>query len=310
MRVAFAGTPEFARVCLQSVTEAGHTVCAVLTQPDRPAGRGMKLTPSPVKVWALSQGLHVLQPSGLKLDGRYAQDAQTTQAELTHLAPDVMIVVAYGLILPRWVLTLPKYGCLNVHASLLPRWRGAAPIQRAIEAGDTKTGVCIMQMDEGLDTGPVIARAETPISSQDSSGTLFERLAHMGGQTLCEVLAQAPQGARWSAMEQDHSAATYAHKIDKAEALLDPNASAVELERRIRAFDPAPGCRLQLPEPWGEIKVWKAEVRPADPTQANAPGSLLRASAQGFDVQTREGVLRILEAQRPGGRRQAVAAWF
>lgn len=308
MRVAFAGTPEFARICLQSVFEAGHTVCAVLTQPDRPSGRGMKLTPSPVKVWAQSQSLSVLQPSGLRLDGRYAEEAQATQAELTRLAPEVLIVVAYGLILPQWVLALPQFGCLNVHASLLPRWRGAAPIQRAVEAGDAHTGVCIMQMDEGLDTGPVIAQAETQISEQDTSGVLFERLAHMGSRALCEVLAQVPTGTRWPAQEQDHSRASYAKKIEKAEALLDPRAPAAELERRIRAFDPAPGCRMQLPAPWGEIKVWRAQVLPTD--SADPPGSLLRADPLGLDVQTGAGILRILEAQRPGGRRQAVAAWF
>ncbi|HEY5719441.1 MAG TPA: methionyl-tRNA formyltransferase, partial [Gammaproteobacteria bacterium] len=243
MRVAFAGTPAFAARALAAIQGAGHAVPLVLTQPDRPAGRGLKLQASEVKRLARQLGLPVVQPQGLKLDGRFAGDAAAAREALRAARPDVIVVAAYGLILPPWLLELPRLGCLNIHASLLPRWRGAAPIQRAIEAGDTKTGVTIMQMDAGLDTGDILLTAAEPIHLSDNAASLQARLADLGATLLLRALADAGEGTLQPS-PQPTDGITYAHKLDKDEAAIDWQRPAAEIERRLRAFDPQPGCRF------------------------------------------------------------------
>lgn len=298
MQIVFAGTPEFAAVALQSLLVQGPDqdcqVSAVLTQPDRPAGRGRKLRPGPVKQLAERHGITVLQPGSLR--------KPEARAPLQALAPDLMIVVAYGLILPREVLAIPRHGCLNIHASLLPRWRGAAPIQRAILAGDAETGVTIMQMDAGLDTGPMLVRRHCPITSDDSAGTLHDRLAVLGAEALHETLAQVRSGTLHPE-PQDDQLATYADKIDKAEAALDWQASAVALERRVRAFNPWPVAFTSLGD-YGRIRVWRAQAL-AEKT-AKLPGQVVRAGGDAIEVATGNGILRLLEIQLPGGRALAV----
>ncbi|MEY3296318.1 MAG: hypothetical protein RLZZ451_2366, partial [Pseudomonadota bacterium] len=254
MRIAYAGTPEFARVALQALHAAGHEVVRVLTQPDRPAGRGLKLQPSPVKQFAQDRGLALAQPRSLRLDGRFPDEAEAARALLQADAPELMVVAAYGLILPRWVLELPRHGCLNIHGSLLPRWRGAAPIQRAIEAGDAETGITIMQMDEGLDTGAMRLWESTPIGPDDTGATLHDRLAALGARLVVQALAQLQAGTL-PLVPQPAEGACYAHKIDKAEAALDWAQPAAVLERRIRAFDPAPGCSATLAGV--PLKLWR-----------------------------------------------------
>jgi methionyl-tRNA formyltransferase len=303
LRVAFAGTPEFAAAALAAIHAAGYAVPLVLTQPDRPAGRGMKLTPSPVKQLALAHGMDVVQPQGLKLDGRYADDAAAARAALEAAAPDVMVVAAYGLILPRWVLTLPRLGCLNIHASLLPRWRGAAPIHRAIEAGDAETGITIMQMDEGLDTGAMLATGREPIRPADTTGTLHDRLAALGATMIVQALADAAV-ARLTATPQPATGVTYAHKIAKAEAAIDWALPAAVIERRVRAFDPFPGASFDC---GGEtVKLWQARCRPD--VQA-PPGRVVHADATRLTVACGDGGLDLLQLQRPGGRRVPAAAF-
>lgn len=300
MKLAFAGTPEFARVALQALHAAGHTIALVLTQPDRPAGRGMKLQPSAVKQYALDQAMTVIQPRSLRLDGRYPGDAELARAALQAAAPDAMIVAAYGLLLPEWVLDLPRYGCLNIHGSLLPRWRGAAPIHRAIEAGDTETGVTIMQMDQGLDTGAMLLAQSTPIGPTETTGQLHDRLAALGAELMVRVLAQ------WGTLKpvaQPGQGITYAHKIDKAESWLNWQLPAAQLARQLRAFDPFPGGAAQLNG--HPIKVWRADV--SDPTTHAPPGQVLAVQEQGIDVATGQGVLRLTELQRPGGKRMPCA---
>ncbi|HMW22834.1 MAG TPA: methionyl-tRNA formyltransferase [Burkholderiaceae bacterium] len=298
MRVAFAGTPEFARVALEAIVAAGFTVPLVLTQPDRPAGRGMKLQPSPVKQFALTQGTPVAQPTSLRLDGKYPAEAAAAQAALRAAAPDVLVVAAYGLILPRWVLDLPRLGCLNIHGSLLPRWRGAAPIYRAIEAGDAETGITIMQMDEGLDTGDMLLIAREPIGAADSTARLHDRLATLGGALIVEALDQAAAGAL-QATRQPAEGVTYAHKIEKAEAAIDWALPAAQIERRVRAFDPFPGANFQRGA--DTIKVWQAECVAGE----GEPGEVLATSADGIVVACGEGALRLTQLQRPGGKRAA-----
>jgi methionyl-tRNA formyltransferase len=307
MRIAFAGTPEFARVALDALHAAGHEVVRVLTQPDRPAGRGLKLQPSPVKQFALAHGLPLAQPRSLRLDGKFPDEAAAAQALLQADAPACLVVAAYGLILPRWVLALPRHGCINIHGSLLPRWRGAAPIQRAIEAGDTETGTTIMQMDEGLDTGAMLLAEPLAIGPGDTSATLHDRLAAQGARLITEALARLQAGSL-VATPQPAEGATYAHKIDKAEASLDWRQPAAVLERRIRAFDPAPGCSAEL---LGQpIKVWRAAVLPgvaaAEPGQRlpGGPGRPRLVLACG------DGALELLELQPAGGRRMAAADWL
>ena len=308
MRVIFAGTPEFARVALAQLHAAGFTIPLVLTQPDRPAGRGMKLQPSAVKQFALEQSLPVAQPRSLRLDGKFPADAQEARDAIAAAQADVMVVAAYGLILPLWTLTAPRLGCLNIHASLLPRWRGAAPIHRAIEAGDLETGVTIMQMDEGLDTGGMLLTERLPIRhagpDADTTATLHDRLATLGGRMVVEALELAVCGGL-QATPQPAEGVTYAHKIEKAESLIDWRLSATELDQRVRAFDPFPGASSLLQ---GEaIKVWAC--RPAAEVGAAAvpPGTILQANADGLAVQCGSGVLWPTLLQRAGGKRLPVA---
>lgn len=309
MRLAFAGTPEFAAVALDAIQAAGHEVVLVLTQPDRPAGRGQHLQPSAVKQRALAHGLALAQPRGLRLDGRYAEEAQSARTLLEHAAPQVMVVAAYGLILPAWTLQLPAEGCLNIHASLLPRWRGAAPIHRAIEAGDACTGITIMRMDEGLDTGPMLLKAEEAITPQDTTATLHDRLAALGGRCIVQALQELAAG-RLPATPQPAEAVSYAHKIEKAEAPIDWHRPAAAIERRVRAFDPFPGATFA----WGaEVhKLWRAAALSWPLIRAPLkPGTLLDLGRGRMGVACgQETVLELLEVQRPGGRRQAVGAWL
>lgn len=287
MRLVFAGTPDFAAFHLDGLIEAGHTPVAVYSQPDRPSGRGKKLTASPVKQLALRARLPVKQPVSLK-----AEDAQ---AELAALRPDLLIVVAYGLILPRPVLDIPRLACLNVHASLLPRWRGAAPIQRAIEAGDSETGITIMQMDAGLDTGPMLAARRVAIGSRMNAGELHHYLADAGVPLLLNVLANL-DAALAGARPQDDSLATYAPKIEKAEARIDWHRPATELDRKIRAFNPFPVCWTQLDD--YRIRIWEAEPGVGSGT----PGTLLDASDAGLHVACGAGALRLTRLQLAGGK--------
>ncbi len=304
LRVGFAGTPEFAHTALQQLLQAGYRPPLVLTQPDRPAGRGLKLQASAVKQLALAHRLPVAQPRSLRLDGKYPQDAQTARQALQAAQLDVLVVAAYGLILPQWVLSLPRLGCINIHGSLLPRWRGAAPVQRAIEAGDVVTGICIMQMDAGLDTGDILRREPLPIGPADTGASLSWQLAELGARLLLRTLDDLAEG-RVERQPQPATGVSYAHKIDKAEAPIDWHQDAAAIERRVRAFDPFPGASFPLQ---GEShKLWRAAVRagacgPAGRVLSAAPGTLLVAC--GRDA------LELLELQRPGGRRQPVAAWL
>jgi methionyl-tRNA formyltransferase len=304
LRVGFAGTPEFAATALAAIHAAGHDVPLVLTQPDRPAGRGKKLQASPVKQFTMLHGLPVAQPQGLKLDGSYAADALAACETLRSARPDVIVVAAYGLILPRWLLELPRLGCLNIHASLLPRWRGAAPIQRAIEAGDAETGITIMRMDAGLDTGDILLVGREPIRAEDTSGSLVERLAELGAGLVIQALHDAGRG-RLVPVRQPADGVTYAHKLSKAEAAIDWGRPAVEIERRLRAFDPQPGCHFMLN---GQtVKLWRA--RPCAGFGAS-PGTI-EARRDRLRVACGDGqALELLELQRPGGRRQTVAAFL
>lgn len=298
LKVVFAGTPEFARLAYKAIIDAGFDVPLVMTQPDRPAGRGMKLQASPVKQEALAQGVEVLQPLSLRLDGKYPEDAAYAKGVLDALQPDVMVVAAYGLILPQWVLDLPKYGCLNIHASLLPRWRGAAPIQRAIEAGDVETGVGIMQMAIGLDTGDVLLEKRVAIVEQ-TAAELHDQLADLGAQAIVEVLHQLGQ---LPAVPQPEEGVTYAAKLEKTEGHLSWDMDTLTLWRKIRAFNPVPGVVLPLAGLDEPVKVWRAQVLSTEST--SEAGRVLSASAEGIDVATANGVLRILELQKAGGKRQ------
>jgi methionyl-tRNA formyltransferase len=303
LRVGFAGTPEFAAVALERLLQAGFGVPLVLSQPDRPAGRGMKLQPSPVKQQAVRHDIPVHQPRSLRLDGRFPDDAAAAQRALAEAQLDVLVVAAYGLILPAWTLALPRLGCLNIHASLLPRWRGAAPIHRAIEAGDAQTGITIMQMDSGLDTGDMLLVEPLAIAADDSTATLHDRLAVLGGQLIVEALEAAACGGL-HATPQPAEGVCYAHKIEKAESAIDWQLPAAQIERRVRAFDPFPGASFELD---GEVvKVWRARV--AEPTDA-PPGTVLRAGADAVRVACGDAALDLLELQRPGGRRQPAAAF-
>jgi methionyl-tRNA formyltransferase len=303
MRIVFAGTPEFARIAFDALRAAGHDIPLVMTQPDRPAGRGLKLTPSPVKQAALDAGIEVAQPRSLRLDGRYPEEAAEARALLESVAPDVMVVAAYGLILPQWVLDLPRLGCLNIHASLLPRWRGAAPIQRAIEAGDDRTGVTIMQMDQGLDTGDMLLERVVPISGETNAAELHDALALAGGEAIVEALDALARG-ELTPRRQPEDGVTYAAKLDKAEAALDCTQPAELLARRVRAFNPVPGASIRLPGLPDAVKVWRAQA--LDEATTAVPGSVLRADGAGIDIATGRGVLRLLELQKAGGKRQPV----
>jgi methionyl-tRNA formyltransferase len=296
MRVAFAGTPEFARAALAALVQAGHTVPLVLTQPDRPAGRGLKLQASPVKQCALAHGLPVAQPRSLRLDGKFAQDAAAAQQALVQARPEVMVVAAYGLILPAWALAVPTHGCLNIHGSLLPRWRGAAPIQRAVEAGDSQTGITLMQMDVGLDTGAMLLWQAVPIGPDATSASLHDELAEWGARLMLQGLDDLSRGTL-NPQPQPADGVTYASKIDKAEAAIDWQQPAAVIERRLRAFDPFPGCTAVLAgQP---LKLWRGRVAAG----AGLPGQVLPAASGQLLVACGEGALEVLEIQMAGGRR-------
>jgi len=295
LKLVFAGTPEFAVPSLRAAI-AGGDVLAVLTQPDRPAGRGRQPAPSPVKQAAIDANLTVLQPETLR--------APEAQAMLKELQPDVLIVVAYGLILPQAVLDIPRHGAWNVHASLLPRWRGAAPIQRAIEAGDAETGVCLMQMRKGLDTGPVLLRRTTPLGESETAGQLHDRLSILGADALAEGLRLLREGRLPPAEEQDSTQAVYAHKLDKAEARLDWNVPAIELARRVRAFNPWPVAEAELA---GErLRIHAAHAVAG----IGVPGKVIATGRDGIDVACGEGALRLTQVQRDGGRIVDAAAYL
>ena len=287
LRIVFAGTPEFAAEHLKALLDSPHQIVAVYSQPDRPAGRGQKLAASPVKQLAVQHQIAVLQPQTLR--------DPAAQAELAVLAPDLLVVVAYGLILPQAVLDIPRLGCINSHASLLPRWRGAAPIQRAIEAGDSESGVTVMQMEAGLDTGPMLLKVRTPIAADDTGGSLHDRLASLGPQAVLEAIAGLAAGTLQGEV-QDDSLATYAHKLNKDEARLDWTRPAVELQRLIRAFNPWPICHSTLNG--AALKVHAAELGEG----SGAPGSLLSADKQGLTVACGQGALRLTRLQLPGGK--------
>ena len=296
-RLLFAGTPEFTVPSAQAILASGYPLTAVYTQPDRPAGRGRRPRASPMKAWALATGIPVYQPATLR--------DPAAQAELAALAPDLIIVAAYGLILPPAVLAIPRLGCVNVHASLLPRWRGAAPIQWALLAGDAQSGICIMRMEAGLDTGPVFVRAHCPIISGMTGGELHDRLAILGAETLRTVLPDL-LADRLAPELQDDADATYAAKLDKSEAELDWNRPALELERQVLAFNPCPVAQTRLD---GQtLRIWRAGAE-VESTEA-LPGTVLREAGSGIVVATGSGVLRLMEVQLPGGRPQPVAAFL
>ena len=302
LRIGFAGTPAFAVAALAATCAAGYTVPLVLTQPDRPAGRGLKLQASVVKQFAQAHGLPVLQPPGLKLDGRYAGEALTASQALRAAALDVLVVAAYGLILPQWLIALPRLGCLNIHASLLPRWRGAAPIQRAIEAGDAHTGITIMQMDAGLDTGAILLVGHEAIRADDSSVSLQERLADLGSRLIVAALLAAEKGAL-QPVPQPAEGVSYAHKLAKTEAAIDWMRPAAEIERRVRAFDPQPGCQFEFEGQM--VKLWRAR----EGGLMTAPPGTVERAAGCMRVACGDGrALDVLELQRPGGRRMGIQA--
>ena len=288
MKLIFAGTPEFAAQALSAIVAAGHEVALVLTQPDRPAGRGMTLQPSAVKKVAQEHDIEVFQPLTLK-------DAEA-QAKIAAVGAEVMVVAAYGLILPQTVLDMPRFGCINIHGSLLPRWRGAAPIQRALLAGDAETGVCIMQMEAGLDTGPVLLRGAFPIEASDTTASLHDRLAELGASLCVEALGKLPLPAE----PQPSEGVTYAHKIEKAEALIDWNKSAAELDRHIRAFNPFPGAQALF---GGQtVKLWQAM-----PVTGHGPaGRVLAVDKKQVVIACGDGALAVSELQKAGGKRLPV----
>lgn len=303
MRVVFAGTPEFAAVALAALHEAGFEIPLVLTQPDRPAGRGMQLQPSPVKQFALAHGIPVAQPVSLRLDGKHPQQAADAHALLRSTPHDVMVVAAYGLILPNAVLEMPPLGCINIHASLLPRWRGAAPIHRAIEAGDAETGITIMQMDEGLDTGDMLLTGREAIARDDTTGSLHDRLAALGGRMIVDALHGLMAG-RLTRTPQPAEGVTYAPKIAKDEAALDLRLPADLLLRRIHAFNPFPGASVQADDV--TLKIWDAQLAP----HAGEAGKVLAIDPDGVTVGCGEGALRLTVLQKPGGKRLPAAAFL
>ena len=293
LRVGFAGTPAFAQQALQAILDAGFNVVVALTQPDRPSGRGMQLTPSPVKQLALNHGIPVEQPVSLRND--------EAQALVRSFNLDVLVVVAYGLILPQVVLDMPRYGCLNIHGSILPRWRGAAPIHRAIEAGDAETGVCIMQMDAGLDTGGVVDEARLAIEATDTTALLHDRLAALGAERIVAVLKKLAAGEMLVATPQAEAGVTYAHKLEKQESLLNLKAAASELDRKIRAYNPFPGAVVRSGEQ--PIKIWGAHIVAA----SGQPGTVLSSGDEGIVVACGADALCLEVLQAPGGKRLKAA---
>jgi len=307
LKIAFAGTPEFARVALAALSAARHDVALVITQPDRPAGRGRRLQPGPVKSFALEHDLPVIQPRSLRLDGRYAEEAARAHEKLREVAPEVMVVAAYGLILPQSILDLPRQGCLNIHASLLPRWRGAAPIHRALAAGDAQTGITIMRMDAGLDTGPMLLRCVTPISDDDTLASLHDRLAMLGGEQIIKALSQL-SGGGLIATPQPEQGVTYAAKVVRADSLLDFSEPADVLARRVRAFGGLTRLISDAPssaagEPL-DLRIHEARAEPM--ILGGSPGEVVEIQRDSVLVATGQGALRLLAVQRPGGKRLAV----
>jgi methionyl-tRNA formyltransferase len=304
LRLIFAGTPEFARVALAQLHAAGHEIALVLSQPDRPAGRGLKLQASAVKQFALDHAIPVAQPRSLRLDGKFADEAVAARDAMQAVNADAMVVAAYGLILPQWVLDLPRLGCFNIHGSLLPRWRGAAPIHRAIEAGDAQTGITIMQMDAGLDTGDMLLVAALPIDAADTTATLHDTLADLGGRLMVEALALAERGAL-APVKQDEAGVTYAHKIDKSEAAVDWTQPADVIVRRVRAFNPFPAASANLN---GEtLKLWSAQVAPGQPPAGAEYGQIVAVTPEGIAVAAMNSIVILTALQRPGGKRLGVA---
>ncbi|MGF6663969.1 methionyl-tRNA formyltransferase [Paraburkholderia atlantica] len=306
LRVIFAGTPEFAAAALAAIHRAGFAVPLVLTQPDRPAGRGMKLQASPVKRYAQEHGLAVAQPTSLRRAGKYPEEAAAGIEQLRATPHDVMVVAAYGLILPQEVLDIPRFGCINIHASLLPRWRGAAPIHRAIEAGDAQTGITLMQMDAGLDTGAMISEVRTPISADDTTATLHDRLAEEGAQLIVDALIELERSGKLASTPQPADGVTYAEKIAKHEAALDWRRPAETLARQVLAFDPFPGGAGTLDD-GNTVKIWAATAV-ASPASGSSktPGTITEVSADGVLVACGEGALRLTQLQKPGGKRLPV----
>jgi methionyl-tRNA formyltransferase len=302
LRVIFAGTPEFAAAALSAIHAAGFLVPLVLTQPDRPAGRGMKLQASPVKRYAQQHGLAVAQPPSLRRDGKFPGEAAAALDLLRATPHDVMVVAAYGLLLPQEVLDIPPHGCINIHASLLPRWRGAAPIHRALEAGDAETGITLMQMDAGLDTGAMISETRVPILADDTTATLHDRLADAGTRQVVEALGELERSGRLAATPQPADGATYAAKIGKHEAALDWRRPADALARQVRAFDPFPGGVAMLDGT--PLKIWAAY--PVAASGAAEPGTIVDVSAAGVVVACGEGALCVTQMQKPGGKRLPV----
>ncbi len=303
MKIIFAGTPEFAVSALAALHAAGHTISLVLTQPDRPAGRGMQLHPSPVKQFALAHAIPVAQPTSLRLDGKYAQEAQAAHALLKATEHDVMVVAAYGLILPQSVLQIPRHGCINIHGSLLPRWRGAAPIHRAIEVGDKQTGITIMQMDEGLDTGAMLLSETAEIYADDTTGMLHDRLANMGGRLIVDTM-RALESGKLLATPQPEIGVTYAAKISKQEAVLNFQDGAEVLERKVRAFNPFPAASAEIQGI--TLKIWHAQY--LDVT--GEPGQILSVADDGVTVACGRGALVLKELQKPGGKRLPAAEFL
>ena len=308
LRVSFAGTPDFAAVALAQLHAAGFDIVLVMSQPDRPAGRGLKLQSSAVKQFAKTHGIAVAQPRSLRLDGKYPQDAAAARTALEAARADVMVVAAYGLILPQWVLDLPRLGCLNIHASLLPRWRGAAPIHRAIEAGDSQTGITVMQMDAGLDTGDMLLTATLPISDTDTSGVLHDKLAAMGGRLIVQAVQLAALGELHPTRQPD-AGITYAYKIEKHEAAIDWNQCADQIVRRVHAFNPFPGANAVL---GGEVlKIWDASVQPYGEVEVSPlppqAGQVLAVTSDAIVVSALNSAVRLTELQRPGGKRLSAA---
>jgi len=296
MKIIFAGTPEFAAVALEALLKSNHEIIAVYTQPDRPAGRGRKLTASPVKQLALNSNIPVYQPLSLK--------TEEDQQFLKDLGADLMIVAAYGLLLPKVILDAPKFGCINIHASLLPRWRGAAPIHRSILAGDEMTGITIMQMDVGLDTGDMLLKKECEIQTDDTSASLHDRLAQQGGEAMLQAL-DAIESQSIQAEKQDDSQAVYAHKLQKAEAEIDWQNSAKQIDQQIRAFNPWPVAQSKLDDK--VLRIWMSEM--ISGSSDKEPGTVISANKSGIDVSTGEGIVRLLSVQLPGGKPMNAASF-